>query len=209
MEFNERLQALRKQKGLTQEELAQALFVSRTAISKWESGRGYPSIDSLKAIAEFFGVTIDALLTGGEALSLAQQEHQEKESRFLDLVFGLLDLSAVMFLFLPFFSQHEDGMVAAASALTLNRIAPCVKAAYWAAVIALILSGIASLVLRSCRASLWLRHNRRLSLALHAAALFLFIISPQPYAAAYLFILLAIKGGLLAAKRSVPAPAGQ
>ena len=46
MEFHEKLQALRKQRGLTQEELAQLLFVSRTAVSKWESGRGYPSIDS-------------------------------------------------------------------------------------------------------------------------------------------------------------------
>ena len=46
MEFNEKLLELRKQKGLTQEELAEVLFVSRTAISKWESGRGYPNIDS-------------------------------------------------------------------------------------------------------------------------------------------------------------------
>lgn len=53
MEFHEKLQELRKQKNLTQEELSEILFVSRTAISKWESGRGYPSIDSLKAIAEF------------------------------------------------------------------------------------------------------------------------------------------------------------
>ena len=47
MEFHEKLQELRKQKNLTQEELSEILFVSRTAISKWESGRGYPSIDSL------------------------------------------------------------------------------------------------------------------------------------------------------------------
>ena len=53
MELNEKLLQLRKQKGLTQEALADALFVSRTAISKWESGRGYPNIDSLKAIAQF------------------------------------------------------------------------------------------------------------------------------------------------------------
>ena len=51
MEFNEKLQELRKQRGLTQEELAEFLFVSRTAVSKWESGRGYPSIDSLKEIS--------------------------------------------------------------------------------------------------------------------------------------------------------------
>ena len=59
MEFNEKLQQLRKQKEITQEELAVAIYVSRTAISKWESGRGYPSIDSLKAIAKYFNITID------------------------------------------------------------------------------------------------------------------------------------------------------
>ena len=50
MEFHEKLQELRKSRGLTQEELAEELYVSRTAISKWESGRVYPSIDSLKEI---------------------------------------------------------------------------------------------------------------------------------------------------------------
>ena len=54
MEFKEKLQELRKQKGITQEDLAEALYVSRTAISKWESGRGYPNIESLKAISKFF-----------------------------------------------------------------------------------------------------------------------------------------------------------
>lgn len=53
MEFHEKLQELRKQKNLTQEELSEILFVSRTAISKWESGRGYPSIDSLKLLQNF------------------------------------------------------------------------------------------------------------------------------------------------------------
>ena len=42
MEFYEKLQALRREKGLTQEQLARQLYVSRTAVSKWESGRGYP-----------------------------------------------------------------------------------------------------------------------------------------------------------------------
>ena len=66
MEFNEKLQQLRNQKKITQEELAKAIYVSRTAISKWESGRGYPSIDSLKALSKFFGITIDELLSGEE-----------------------------------------------------------------------------------------------------------------------------------------------
>ena len=63
MEFNEKLQELRKRKGFTQEELAEALYVSRTAVSKWESGRGYPNIDSLKAIAKYFAVTVEELLS--------------------------------------------------------------------------------------------------------------------------------------------------
>ena len=83
MEFHEKLQELRKRKGLTQEELAEKLFVSRTAISKWESGRGYPSIDSLKAISKYFSVTIDELLSGEEILSIAEDENNKKESTFV------------------------------------------------------------------------------------------------------------------------------
>lgn len=76
MEFNEKLQELRKSRGLTQEELAEALFVSRTAVSKWESGRGYPSIDSLKEISKYFSVTIDELMTGEKLISIAEKENK-------------------------------------------------------------------------------------------------------------------------------------
>ena len=115
MELNEKLQELRKQKGLTQEELAQALYVSRTAISKWESGRGYPNIDSLKAIAKFFCVSIDDLLSGEEILTLAQEENKQKQSHLCDLLFGLLDLSVLLLLFLPLFGQRMDGGVESVS----------------------------------------------------------------------------------------------
>lgn len=101
MEFHQKLQELRKQKGLTQEELAAALYVSRTAVSKWESGRGYPNIDSLKAIAAFFGVTVDTLLSGDQLLNIAEADNNKDRTRLTDLVFGLLDLSSLVFLFLP------------------------------------------------------------------------------------------------------------
>ena len=78
MEFHEKLQELRRQRGLTQEELAGALYVSRTAVSKWESGRGYPNLDSLRAIAKFYGVTVDELLSSTEVLEIA--EESEKQS---------------------------------------------------------------------------------------------------------------------------------
>lgn len=74
MELHEKLQQLRKQKNLTQEELAELLFVSRTAISKWESGRGLPNIDSLKAISKVFSISIDELLSGEEIIQAAEKQ---------------------------------------------------------------------------------------------------------------------------------------
>ena len=105
MEFNEKLQQLRKQKALTQEELAQRLYVSRTAISKWESGRGCPNIDSLKAISEFFGVSIDELLSGDELLCIAEENIRQNKKHVRDLVLGLLDCSVILLLFLPFLGE--------------------------------------------------------------------------------------------------------
>lgn len=68
MEFHEKLQQLRKQNNLTQEQLAEQLYVSRTAISKWESGRGYPSLESLKCISKLFSISIDELLSNNELI---------------------------------------------------------------------------------------------------------------------------------------------
>ena len=120
MELSEKLQELRKEKGLTQEELAEALFVSRTAISKWESGRGVPNIESLKAISKFFSVSIDELLSGEEILKIADEDNKQKEKHTRDLVFGLLDCSLIMFLFLPFFGQKGDEIIKEVSLLSLT-----------------------------------------------------------------------------------------
>jgi len=69
MQFNEKLQKLRKEKGLSQEGLAEMLGVSRQAVSKWESGMTFPETDKLIAISEIFGITVDSLLKDGETQS--------------------------------------------------------------------------------------------------------------------------------------------
>ena len=201
MEFHEKLQVLRKQKGLTQEELAEALFVSRTAISKWESGRGYPNIDSLKAIATFFSVTIDELLSSEEVLTIAENDGKQKEAHLRDLVFGLLDLSVAMAFFVPLFGQKADGYVQAVSLLALTEISAYLKAAYFASIIGMIAFGIITLVLQNYRGAFWIRNKRPLSLLIHAAGALLFIISAQPYAAAFVFVFLVIKGTMLIRKQ--------
>ena len=197
MELNEKIQELRKQKGLTQEELAELLFVSRTAISKWESGRGYPSIDSLKALAKFFGVTIDALLSGEELLTIAEADTKQKEHQARDLVFGLLDCSAAMALFLPLFGQQAERMIRSVSLLALTEPSGYLTAAYFAAVLAITATGILTLALQNCRAAFWLRNKVKLSLLCNGVGVFLFIISSQPYAAAFFFLFLTIKALML------------
>ena len=193
MEFNEKLQELRKIKGLTQEELAGSLYVSRTAISKWESGRGYPSIDSLKVIAKFFGVTIDELLSGDELLTIAEEDNKQKEKHFRDLVFGLLDCCIAMFFFLPFFGQKSDGILQEVSLLSLTEIAPYLRTAYFVVTAGIITLGILTLALQNCHQAFWVRNKSNLSLIFNTVGTLLFIISSQPYAAIFLFIFLVLK----------------
>jgi transcriptional regulator with XRE-family HTH domain len=75
MEFHEKLQYLRKQNQWTQEQLAEKLYVSRTAVSKWESGKGYPNIELLKDISKLFNKTIDELLSSEQIIDMAKNEN--------------------------------------------------------------------------------------------------------------------------------------
>ena len=197
MEFNQKLQELRKQKGLTQEELAEKLYVSRTAISKWESGRGYPNIESLRAIAKFFSVTLDDLLSSDEVLTIAEEDNKQKEKLFRDLMFGLLDLCVALLLFLPFFANKTEEAVQSVSLIALDGVQPYLKIAYLAVVISMIVMGVLTLALQNVKTAAWVKSKTTISLILGAIAVLVFIISSQPYAAVFAFALLVIKALML------------
>lgn len=201
MEFNKKLQELRKQNGITQEELAKKLFVSRTAVSKWESGRGYPNIESLKAMATVFNVTVDQLLSSEELLTLSEEDNKKKETQFRDVVFGLLDLGAAILAFLPFFGRETNGVIHTVSLLSLTGIAPYLKASYYAVLLGIVLCGIATLAFQNCPWNLWVRSKHNLSLVLNTAGVVLFVISRQPYAAVFLLLFLIIKSLMLVKRR--------
>lgn len=201
MEFHEKLQQLRGQKGLTQEDLAQALYVSRTAVSKWESGRGYPNIDSLRAIAQFYGVTVDALLSGDQLLTIAEEERKQTKRGTCDLVFGLLDVSAMLYLFLPLFGQGTEDAVRAVGLLYLTDISPYLRLAYFAVVGAMATWGILTLALQICKNRCWLKIKAPVSSAINGIGVLVLILSRQPYGAALLFVFLSIKVLLLLKKR--------
>lgn len=197
MEFHEKLQELRKNRGLTQEELAEALYVSRTAISKWESGRGMPSIESLKAISKFFAVTMDDLLSSEELLVIAEDDHKQKEMHIRDLIYGLLDCSMALLFLFPFFGQKVNGAIQEVSLLALTEIQLYLKILYLVIVIGMTAFGILTLVLRSCNGVRWVKYKSKVSLSVNAIGVFLFIISQQPYAAVFFFAFLIIKALML------------
>lgn len=197
MEFNEKLQELRKQKGLTQEALAEALYVSRTAISKWESGRGVPNIESLKAISKYFSVSIDDLLSGEELLAVADEDCKQREKHICDMVFGLLDCSMVMFLFLPLFGQKVGEKIEEVSLLSLTGVAPYVTISYLVIVFAIILVGILTLALQNSEIPFWLKHKHKLSIILSVVVVSVFMMTLQPYASQFSFIFLVIKAIML------------
>ena len=197
MTLGEKLKKLRTDKNLTQEELAEILFVSRTAISKWESGRGFPNIESLKAISKYFSVSLDELLSGEELIVLAEQEQRQKEKHIKDMIFGLLDCGMALLLFLPFFGQKTDDVIKEVSLLALSDIQMYLKTAYIIFVGVMIVLGIMTLALQNCRQRLWAQSKSVLSLALSAVGVCLFIISRQPYAAIFVFAFFIIKALML------------
>ena len=201
MELHEKLQLLRKQQGLTQEELAERLYVSRTAISKWESGRGYPSIDSLKAISSFFSVSIDELLSGDELLTFAQADQIQTKTQLRDQVFGLLDCVAGLLLCLPLFGQSTGTTVRAVTLFSMIQASPLLKTVCGAAITATVLWGIGLLTLQNWEQLLWTKFKTGISLALSIGGVLLFLVIRQPYAAVFTFALLCAKAFFLLKKR--------
>ena len=196
MEFNEKLQELRKGKGLTQEELAEKLFVSRTAISKWESGRGYPSIDSLKEIARFFSVTIDDLICSDEMISVAENEKKEFADKHVSLICNVMDILPAMLLFIPAFG-NGSGSSETVSLFGLSGIAPWLKTVFSVLIGITILNGICGAIIVSFNKPAWNRHRLVTGVVLSIVSVTVFIVTRQPYAGIVCFMLLVMKGFLI------------
>ena len=197
MEFNEKLQELRKNKGLTQEELAEDLYVSRTAISKWESGRGYPSIDSLKEIAAYFSVTIDDLLSGEALVSIAQKENQLKLRRSIGTLFGVIDILALLLILLPLYPETIDGYVYSVNLLAYGETANASTVIYWVLFASLAVAGIIKVILNKCYHEADGIILTGISMMINVVAIILLMLSRVVYGALLAFILLLVKGLLM------------
>ena len=197
MEFSEKLQELRKSRSMTQEELAEALSVSRTAISKWESGRGYPSIDSLKEISRFFSVTIDDLICSDEMITVAENDKKEFVSKYISLICNALDILLAILLFIPAFGNGSASSETV-SLLGLSGIAPWLKTVFVVIIGITILNGICGVIIANLNKPAWNRHRLVTGVVLSILSVTVFIVTRQPYAGIVCFAFLVIKGFLIA-----------
>lgn len=197
MEFHEKLQELRKSRGLTQEELAEVLYVSRTAISKWESGRGYPSIDSLKGIADYFSVTIDELLSGEKLLSIAEKENKSNMKKMCDLLFGMVDVCAFLLIVLPLYPKTVEGFVYSVNLFAYTETTALNRMFYWVMSSALIAFGLVKVMLVKFSVKRWHKFMANFSMATSILIVLVLAITREAYAVTVAFLLLVIKGMLL------------
>lgn len=201
MEFNEKLQGLRKEKGLTQEELAEVLYVSRTAVSKWESGRGYPNIESLKDISKFFSISIDDLLSGEKLLSIAEKENKSNIRGMCDLLYGIVDLLSFMLIALPLYPNTIDGFIYSVNLLNYKEISPVILRVYWIAFVLLFVFGVAEVVLTKSKKEKANKNVTEISLVFNILLVVFLALTGEVYAVVVAFLMMVIKGAIFLKRR--------
>lgn len=203
MEFNEKLQELRKSRGLTQEELADALYVSRTAVSKWESGRGMPSIDSLKDISRFFSVSTDDLLSAEKLLSVAENENKSNIRNLCGLLFGTADIFSLMLIVLPLYPNVVEGFVYSVNLLKYSFVSPVNGIICWVMFGLLITVGALKIILAKHSTMKFNRTLTGISLAVGILAVIFLAITRESYAVVAAFLLFVLKGIILITEESL------
>ena len=193
MSFGEKIQKLRNQNKWTQEELAEKLYVSRTAVSKWESGKGYPNIDSLKDVAKIFNITIDELLSGEEIIGIAKSENNTNIKKANNLIYGLLDIISILFIFLPLYAKKTESFVYSVSLFNANEISSLLKVGYIVFLATISLIGIGEIIINFVDNKKVQRSINIISLIVQTVSILFFAMSRQTYLTSIIFIILIIK----------------
>lgn len=94
--FSDKIKKLRLSKNLTQDQLAKLIYVSRSAVAKWEQNRGFPNIDALQRISKIFEVSIDGLLSDKELKILEITNNKKKISLQRKIIISLSILIAII-----------------------------------------------------------------------------------------------------------------
>lgn len=184
---------MRNQNKWTQEQLAEKLYVSRTAVSKWESGKGYPNIDSLKDIAKLFDKSIDELLSSEEIIDIAKKENTSNIKKINNLIYGLLDIISFLFIFLPLYAKKTDSFIYSVSLIGTNDISNIIKIIFIIILSILSLIGFFEIIMQFIDNKKIQKIINLISLIVETFAILFFSISRQTYLTSIIFIILIIK----------------
>ena len=190
MELCKKIKKIRNDNKLTQEQFAEKMLVSRTAVSKWENGTCYPSIDSLKYMSKTFNISLDKLLSSEEILELAKTENQSNISKYNSLLFCLLDVVRIIFIFLPLYSYETNDFVYSVSLFNSNDLGLTLKIIFMLVFIMFLVLGIIELILN------YKENNgliNKISLFIDVISIFILLFIKQPYVIALMFVVFIIK----------------
>lgn len=195
MELSKKIKQIRNDNKLTQEQFAEKMLVSRTAVSKWENGTCYPSIDSLKYMSKIFNISLDKLLSSEEILEIAKMENKSNISKYNGLLFCLLDIVRIIFIFLPLYSYKTNDYIYSVSLFNSNDLGAILKIIFMVIFIMFLILGIIELIFN-------FKGNNKLlnkiSIFLDVTSIFLLLFTKQPYVIALMFVIFIIKSIMLA-----------
>ena len=190
MELCKKIKKIRNDNKLTQEQFAEKMLVSRTAVSKWENGTCYPSIDSLKYMSKTFKISLDKLLSNEEILEIIKTENQSNISKYNGLIFCLLDVIRIIFIFLPLYSYKTNDFIYSVSLFNSNDLGTTLKIIFMLIYIMFLVLGIIELILNYKGNKIFIN---KISLFLDVISIFILLFTKQPYVIALMFVVFIIK----------------
>lgn len=197
MEFCDKIKKIRTDNNLTQEQFAEKLYVSRTAVSKWESGKGYPSIDSLKYMSKLFNISIDDLLSSEEILDIAEQDKQQKIKKNNGFIFGAFDLLSLFMIILPLYAFTVNNYIYSVSLFAKDDLLNYIKISYLVSYIILFIIGIIEIILSLLGKEKIQKYLNIISISIHLLVILFLIMTKEPYACSLIFMLFVFKSFLL------------
>ena len=196
METKNIILKLRTEKGMSQDELADKIMVTRQAVSRWENGRGYPSIDSLKEISSFFSVTIDELLSGEKLLSIAEKENKTNMQNLCNILMGAIDLFHFLLIVLPLYPKSMKEYIASVNLFGYTETSAFNRIVYWVLFFLLMLIGTAEIIVTQLKIEKVYKMVIVFSMLLGIAAVLFLALTGETYTTALAFLLLVLKAGL-------------
>ena len=174
-----------------------ALRHSIAGFTIWESGRGYPSIDSLKEISKYFSVSIDDLLSGEKLVTIAEKENKANLRSVCDLLFGIVDLMTITLVVLPLYPNLIEGYYYSVNLLAYTQTSLFNRLIYGILCASLMLIGGLKVILNRMKLERGQRIITDVSIFLSIITVLFFAMAREAYAITMAFLLLIIKGILV------------